>query len=269
RAGLKWAASLMNAVVLITVLSAGNSGLYASTRVMWMLAKDRKAPAIFSRVNRFGVPFWAMLFTTFWAVVFFALSFIGDQVVYLFLVNISGVTGFIFWICITVCHIRFRRAYIRQGYSLDDLPYKAMFYPFGPYYATILLFVVMIAQGYSTLSPFSPRDFVSTYIAIPIFIIIWVTYKYWRKTKFIKLMDIDLVTDTLPEQERLGLIKYDPEEEQEGYIRYYTAWPRKLIKVVRKRRRRGEVSHDDNNESYDQRSGNTGDTFAEKHVVSV
>ncbi|MDQ7860721.1 hypothetical protein RCO48_05440 [Peribacillus frigoritolerans] len=36
--------------------------------------------------------------------------------------NAVGVTGFIFWLGIAASHYRFRKAYIAQGYSLDDLP---------------------------------------------------------------------------------------------------------------------------------------------------
>ena len=44
RAGLLAAASVMNAVVLTSVLSAGNSGMYAATRMLYSLARDGKAP---------------------------------------------------------------------------------------------------------------------------------------------------------------------------------------------------------------------------------
>lgn len=52
RAGLLSAAAVMNAVVLTTVLSAGNSGLYAATRMLYVLATEGKAPPAFSCVFR-------------------------------------------------------------------------------------------------------------------------------------------------------------------------------------------------------------------------
>ncbi|KAJ1914479.1 hypothetical protein H4219_004776 [Mycoemilia scoparia] len=229
KAGLNWASHVMNAVVLITVLSAGNSGLYACTRVLWMLAKERKAPAFFKKVTKHGIPFWAMTFTMVWSTIFFALSFIGNQVVYLFLVNISGVTGFIFWMGISLSHLRFRRAYIHQGYDLKDLPYKAKWYPFGPYYALSLLFVIMIGQGYQTFAPkFKVVDFLSTYIAIPLFLIVWLGYKYFRKTKVVKLDDVDLVTNSLFEQERLGLIQIFEDDDSQGKLPFVKKWVNKI-----------------------------------------
>ncbi|SPX10208.1 lysine transporter [Escherichia coli] len=44
--GLLSAAAVMNAVILTAVLSAGNSGMYASTRMLYTLACDGKAPRI-------------------------------------------------------------------------------------------------------------------------------------------------------------------------------------------------------------------------------
>ncbi|MDR5612435.1 MAG: amino acid permease, partial [Arsenophonus sp.] len=60
-AGLLSAAAVMNAVILTAVLSAGNSGMYASTRMLFTLAKEGKAPKIFSRLSPGGVPRYALI----------------------------------------------------------------------------------------------------------------------------------------------------------------------------------------------------------------
>lgn len=53
-AGLAFAAALMNTVILTAVLSAGNSAMYAATRVLWVLAKEGKAPAFLKRLIKEG-----------------------------------------------------------------------------------------------------------------------------------------------------------------------------------------------------------------------
>ena len=63
RAGFAFAASVMNAVVLTSLLSAGNSGLYASTRMLWSMAKDNQAPKFLAKVNRRGIPMNALILT--------------------------------------------------------------------------------------------------------------------------------------------------------------------------------------------------------------
>ncbi|ORX74521.1 hypothetical protein DL89DRAFT_290057 [Linderina pennispora] len=199
-AGAKWAAHVMNAVVLITVLSAGNSGLYACTRVLWNMAKEGKAPRIFCRVTKGGVPIWALIFTTFWSCE-----------VYVFLVNISGVTGFLFWLGLSLSHWRFRMAYVRQGFDIKDLPYRAAFYPFGPIYACCLLAVIIVGQGYGTFTPkFDALSFFSTYIALPLFVIMWLGWKFFKKTKVVRLDEADVSSGTLLEMERSGEIEIFP-----------------------------------------------------------
>ncbi|MBM0442006.1 amino acid permease [Klebsiella pneumoniae] len=97
-AGLLSAAAIMNAVILTAVLSAGNSGMYASTRMLYTLACDGKAPRIFSKLSRGGVPRNALYATTVIAALCFLTSMFGNQTVYLWLLNTSGMTGFIAWL---------------------------------------------------------------------------------------------------------------------------------------------------------------------------
>ncbi|KAI7833568.1 putative lysine-specific permease transmembrane protein [Kickxella alabastrina] len=222
KAGADWAAHIMNAVVLVTILSAGNSGLYASTRVLWVLANEGKAPRLFRMITKNGVPLWALVFTTLWSTIIFCISLAGNQKVYLFLINLSGLSGMGFWVGIALCHWRFRRAYVAQGYDLDDLPYMASLFPFGPIYACCLLIIIIIGQGYGTIWPtFDALSFVSTYLAIPLFLIFWLGWKYYKKTKWVKLMDIDLVSGTLIELERAGDVEIFPADGPGVWKRYF------------------------------------------------
>ncbi len=84
----------MNAVILTAVLSAGNSGC-TPPRVCCTPACDGKAPRIFSKLSRGGVPRNALYATTVIAALCFLTSMFGNQTVYLWLLNTSGMTGFI------------------------------------------------------------------------------------------------------------------------------------------------------------------------------
>lgn len=147
-AGLLSAAALMNAVILTSVLSAGNSGLYASTRMLYALAREGKAPKIFARLSNSGVPRMALLATTIVAMLCFLTSMFEDQKVYLWLLNLSGMTGFIAWLGIAISHYRFRRGYIAQGYDVNQLPYKSSLFPFGPVFAFVLCLIITLGQNY-------------------------------------------------------------------------------------------------------------------------
>ncbi|EHT9927204.1 amino acid permease, partial [Listeria monocytogenes] len=150
KAGLAFAASVMNAVILTSVLSAGNSGLYASTRMLWAMARDKKAPKFLGKVNRRGIPMAALIVTT----IVGAMTFIttlteNGTVIYTWLLSASGLTGFIAWIGIAISHYRFRKAFIKQGHDLSELKYKAKFFPFGPILALVLCILVIVGQDYA------------------------------------------------------------------------------------------------------------------------
>ncbi|KAF9972243.1 hypothetical protein BGZ73_004666 [Actinomortierella ambigua] len=195
----KPASHIMNAVILITVLSAGNSGMYASTRTLYMLARDGKAPAIFGRANNRGIPVWSLLATTTIAAVAWGFSLLGEGEVYNWLLNISSISGFIAWLGIAASHLRFRKAYIAQGGDVSRLPYRAAFYPWGPVYAFILCAVVIVGQGYSEFTSDDPKavNLVATYIGLPVFLILWGGYKWRYKTKVVPLMECDFSVSNL------------------------------------------------------------------------
>ena len=86
RAGVAAAAAVMNAVILTSVLSAGNSGLYASTRMLYALAREGKAPRILGRTSRRGVPVPALIVTTLVGAACFATSLVGSGQAYTWLV---------------------------------------------------------------------------------------------------------------------------------------------------------------------------------------
>ena len=194
RVGLAGAASIMNAVILTSVLSAGNSGMYASSRMLYAMAHDGMAPKIFGKTNKRGVPVNAIILTTIVASISFLTGSFGDGKVYTWLVAASGLSGFIAWLGIAMCHFRFRRAYIAQGNSIKDLPYKSKLFPLGPIIAFVLCFVSIIGQGYSNIGSngIAWGDLISAYIGIPLFIGIFLYYKIRYKTKLVPLEEVDL-----------------------------------------------------------------------------
>ncbi|OKL50390.1 gamma-aminobutyrate permease [Boudabousia marimammalium] len=193
KAGVLAAASVMNAVILTSILSAGNSGLYASTRMLYALAHEGIAPASFGKVNRRGVPVNALLATTAVGAFCFLTSLIGTGSAYTWLVNISGLSGFIAWLGIAWSHYRFRKAFLAQGHTLDELPFAARFFPFGPIAALALCSIVVIGQNYEALFvTFDVWGIISSYLTIPIFAALWIGHRMVSGTGFVKATEADL-----------------------------------------------------------------------------
>ncbi|WP_028451425.1 amino acid permease [Chitinilyticum aquatile] len=191
-AGLAFAAALMNAVILTAILSAGNSGMYASTRMLYTLASSGLAPKIFAKLSANGVPRNALYATTAVGMLCFLTALGKDQTIYLWLLNMSGMTGFIAWLGIAISHYRFRRGFIAQGHSLDELPYRSKFFPYGPLFAFALCLFVMLGQNYQAFMA-DQIDWVgilAIYIGIPLFLAIWWGYRLKHKTRFVRLQEM-------------------------------------------------------------------------------
>ncbi|KAK5808146.1 amino acid permease/ SLC12A domain-containing protein [Linnemannia elongata] len=196
RAGIKIGGDIMNAVILVAILSAGNSGLYASSRALHTLSKEGSAPKFFGYVNRWGVPVYCVLATSLVGCLAFIVSLpqIGQGEAYNWLLSLSSTTGFVAWVGIAVNHIRFRMAYKAQGRNIKDLPFISHLYPFGPIYTILICAIILLGQGYTAFSPFSIKAFLSAYITLPFVVLLYLGNKFWCKTKILKLVDVDLDT---------------------------------------------------------------------------
>lgn len=196
-AGLLSAAAIMNAVILTSVLSAGNSGMYASTRMLYNLAKEGKAPKIFSKLSSNGIPFNALVLTTVVACLCFLTSMFGEQKIYLWLLNLSGMTGFIAWLGIAISHYRFRKGYVKQGRDIKALPYRAKLFPFGPIFAFVLCLIITLGQNYQAFlqDKIDWNGVIATYIGLPLFLIIWFGYKFIKKTHIVRYNDMTFPGD--------------------------------------------------------------------------
>ena len=194
RAGFAAAASLMNAVILTAILSAGTSGMYASTRMLYNLAKQGKAPRLFAQLSRNGVPRNALYATTLVGALCFFTSFVGDSVLYTWLLNTSGMCGFIAWLGIAVSHYRFRKGYLAQGGRLEDLPYRAKLFPFGPLFAFSLCLIITLGQNYQALvgHQIDWAGLAATYISLPLFLAIWLGYRLKKGSRLVSYREMDV-----------------------------------------------------------------------------
>ncbi|MDO4226050.1 MAG: amino acid permease [Neisseria sp.] len=196
RAGLAFAAAVMNAVILTSILSAGNSGMYASTRMLYAMGKDGLAYKAFARTSAAGVPVMSLLATAAVVLLVFTLQLVSDKM-YQYILAASGLTGFIAWLGIAVSHYRFRRAYIAQGKDLNALVYRAKWFPFGSLLALALCVLVIIGQDTELVlkGSFDWDRLVITYMGLPVFLGFYFYHKLRYKTRKVPLEQVDLSQD--------------------------------------------------------------------------
>ncbi|CAI7570609.1 unnamed protein product [Penicillium bialowiezense] len=203
-AGSAVAGSFINAVIMTSVISAANHALFAGSRLLFTLATDGYAPKFFGNLNRFQIPWIAVLGTSVISGLCFGASYIGAGQLWSWLQNIVGVSNQLSWICIGIASLRFRSAVRAQGIE-HLLPFKNWTYPFGPIFAIVLNSFLVLVQGWKCFSPhFKDVDFVSYYIEIPIMIFMFLVWKLVKRTKFVRKMNMDLRTD-----------RYDPSQEDD------------------------------------------------------
>jgi GABA permease len=144
--GVPQAGQVMNAVILTAVLSALNSGLYASSRMLLALTGRGDAPRLFARVNRRGVPVPATLAGTVVAVLAIVMSYVSPSTVFAFLVNSYGTVALFVYVLIALSELRLRRRWERDG--PEKLVVRMWAYPFLTYFALAVMGLNLVAMGF-------------------------------------------------------------------------------------------------------------------------
>ncbi|KAI1110556.1 AAT family amino acid transporter [Nemania sp. NC0429] len=185
--------SIINAVILTSAWSAGNSFFYASTRVLYAAALDGKAPR-FLTFERWGVPYACVAATTLLSLLCYLNVNNRGESVFFWFSSLSAVSTLIVWSAVCVTYLRFYYGLRHNGIARDTLPYKAPLQPFLAYFALCFCVVVAFFNGFDAFFPgkFSAKTFVPPYIDVPIFLALFLGYKLVRKTRLVPLAEMDL-----------------------------------------------------------------------------
>ena len=136
---------IMEAVVLVAVLSCLNSGLYVTSRALFGLAKHQDAPQWLVQVNTRKVPARAILIASLFSYFALAADAVSRDVVFSFLINSCGVTMLILYLMTAGAQLKLRRKY--EAEDSARLQIKMWFHPFGTYVAIAAMLVILVAKG--------------------------------------------------------------------------------------------------------------------------
>jgi len=225
---------IFNAVILIAVLSVGNSSTYGSSRTIAGLARVGQAPAFLAYVDRMGRPLMALLL----ALVLGFLAYIniapsgGD--IFNWLLAISALSSFFTWGSICFCHIRFRKAWAAQGHSLKEIPFRSAAGVLGSWFGLIFNILCLIAQFYVAIFPVggggrgTAKQFFQAYLAAPIILVFYIVFKaiYWKTAKFQRAATMDVTSN------RRALDMEEIEAEEEAERLHPTPMWKKIYQVV-------------------------------------
>ncbi|CEQ40825.1 SPOSA6832_02461 [Sporobolomyces salmonicolor] len=207
-AGIPALDSIVNACILTSAWSAGNSYCYVGARIINAMAIDRQAPQFFSKVNRLGVPYYAVIASfAFGPLAYLSLGSGGAAQVPSPVFSpgcrsASPTSG-------STKHARSRASVAtpfpsRGGSSLTPL----VRFPWG--FCSLFLLtvsprvvrqadparptVITLIQGFSVFlkGNWSASDFVASYVGIPIFIVPAILWKVIKRSRTVRASEMDL-----------------------------------------------------------------------------
>ena len=196
-AGLcNWSA-VATASLAFFAFSCGNSQLYVSSRTIYSLALQHKAPAFLKKCNRFGIPYNAVLVASMAAFSSYICVSQLATVVFQNLTSMISSSGVFVWFAMCLSYVRFYYGLKKRPdiVSRDDksYPYRSPFQPYCAIFGLIgsgvmilsMCFVVFMKGYWNTLF------FFSSYGSLMIFAILYLGYKLTKGTRILSLEALD------------------------------------------------------------------------------
>lgn len=255
QAGIKVVPSIINAVVVTSAWSAGNSGtlnilsnhkdwvfydqsfwlpffflsfanvptaMLVGTRTLYGLALEGHAPKVFTKMNRFGTPWVSVSAVASLMLLGFMTLSSGANVVFGWFQDLVSAASFVHWINILLIYLRFYYGCRKQGISRDELPWKSPFQPYAAWIALVSFTLLLLTGGFYVFvdGHWSATSFVSSYFNIPLILVLYFGYKFARKTELVKLED-------MPIRAFLEVARRQPEDlppKAQGWRRFNILW---------------------------------------------
>jgi len=152
--GLPGAAHIMNFVLLTAVLSAANSGIYATSRTLYSMAQSGVAPKWLAKVSRKGIPVTGIMITSVCILAAVFLAYVTPSQVISYLMTIPGFTVMILWLSICAAQLKLRPRYKNQP------AFKVKWFPYTTIFAIVSLCVIFI--GFL----FNPNNLIGSSVCI-------------------------------------------------------------------------------------------------------
>ncbi|PBK94220.1 hypothetical protein ARMGADRAFT_1029375 [Armillaria gallica] len=206
RAGISVVPHIINAIVLTSAWSAGNSIMLNGSRNLYGIAREGHAPKIFLRVNRFGVPYVAVSFLA----AFMALAYMTLQdsasTVFQWFQDLVSAAAIVHWIIICLVYLRFYYGMKKQGISRDELPWKSPFQPYAAWLGFFAFCLILLTGGYAVFihDKWDTETFFSAYFNIPLIFALYFGHKFITKSKLVPL-------DEMPIRRYIEIANKNPE----------------------------------------------------------
>lgn len=202
-AGIPVLPHILNAAILVFVISAANTDMYVGARTLHGLAKEKKAPAWFEKTTENGIPRRALGCCAAFCLLAYANTSSDVRIIFGYFVTAVINCGLLVWLSILVSHICFVRARRAQGIHDKNLDYKAPFGVPGSVSACVFCIMMVLFKNYDVFTrgrsdKFDVGRFIASYLSIPVYVGLMIGYKLRRPCKRVDPMMADLMTDRAP-----------------------------------------------------------------------
>ncbi|KAI4207568.1 MAG: hypothetical protein LQ346_000500 [Caloplaca aetnensis] len=233
-AGINGLDSVMNVVIMVSVISVGNSSVYGSSRTLAALAEQGQAPKFLAYIDREGRPLKAIGVASSFGFLAYLAASNKETEVFVWLQALSGLSSIFTWGSICLAHIRFRRAWRIQGHTLEELAFRSQPGVLGSWIGFIFNVLVLIAQFWTGFSPVKPQygppitgtalvvNFFQAYLAVPVVLICYVIYKLIYRTPFMRCKNMDLKTGV--RDLNLAELLWDEKQERASWPKWKKAY---------------------------------------------
>lgn len=171
--GIPGAAHIINFVVLTAALSAFNSGMFSTGRMLYNLSLQNNAPKYFGQLNKHQTPRRGILFSASFLLVAVFLNYIVPEKVFMFISSVATVAVITSWTIILLTQIKFRQSKTKE--EVGKLAFKMPLHPLSNYVALAFLAFVIVLMAFMD----GMRE--ALYVAPIWFLILYIGYR--MKTK--------------------------------------------------------------------------------------
>ncbi|KAL4931843.1 putative proline permease [Aspergillus undulatus] len=184
---------LINVLILLSGWSCGNAYVYGSSRTLYSLAKDGQAPHFLLKCTKSGVPIYCVLVVSLITCITFLVADTSSSTVFYWFIDLTTCGLVLTYTCMVIIFLFWYRALKAQGIDRKTyLPFAAPLMPYWAVLAAVIGGAVTIFNGFTVFSPWDTQGFVTSYFAIGFFVVMFVFWKVWHKTKFVEAAEADI-----------------------------------------------------------------------------
>lgn len=217
--------SVVNAVVMTSAWSCGNGFTYSATRSAYSASLGGYLPKIFSYCLKSGCPIVSVAF----ALLIGCLSYMTvsktSATVLTWFINLATTGLLCTYVVMWMCYFKFKRAVLVQPCDWSDPKYykvNRFVYPWASYWGAFLNFLVLFFNGFWIFFPgqFSVANLFTSYFAPVFFIVLFVFWKYWKKTHWKTDDEADITSDKkeIDDEEEEQTIKLALRPRRKGFL---------------------------------------------------